>query len=64
MTASYDLSTPNGSVVTGDHDKTQLLAAHFSTKMTVADPERAPPAVPTLTMAALGNITITKEEML
>ena len=32
--------------------------------MSVADPERAPPAVPTLTKAALGNITITKEEVL
>ena len=42
----------------------QLLAAHFSTKMKVADPEHAPPAVPTLTKAVLGNITITKEEVL
>ena len=57
------LSTTDGSVVIHDRDKAQLLAAHFST-MSVADPERAPPAVPTLTKATLGNITITKEEVL
>ena len=37
---------------------------YFSTKMSIADPKRAIPAVLTLTKAALGNITTTKEEVL
>ena len=46
-----------------DQSKAQLLPAHFI-KVTVAHPECAAPAVPTLTKAALGNITITKEGVL
>ena len=38
------LSKPDGSLVTHDQNKAQLLAAHFSTKMTIVDPEHAPPA--------------------
>jgi len=58
------LTTSNGAVVTHDQDKAQMLAAHFSSKMTCPDPKRAPPTVPILTKAALGNITITTEEVL
>ncbi|KAG0720078.1 hypothetical protein GWK47_049231 [Chionoecetes opilio] len=58
------LTAPDGSVVTSHRGKAQVLAAHFSSKMTVPDPEREPPTVPVLTKAALGNITITTEEVL
>ena len=57
------LTTPDGSVVTRDQDKAQMLAAHFSSKMTCPDPKCAPPPVPVLTKATLGNITITTEEV-
>ncbi|KAG0717932.1 hypothetical protein GWK47_053432 [Chionoecetes opilio] len=56
------LTAPDGSVVTCHRGKAQVLAAHFSSKMTVPDPERELPTVPVLTKAALGNITITTEE--
>ncbi|KAG0718254.1 hypothetical protein GWK47_052787 [Chionoecetes opilio] len=58
------LTAPDGSVVTSHRGKAQVLAAHFSSKMTVPDPEREPPTVPVLTKASLGNITITTEEVL
>ncbi|KAG0720009.1 hypothetical protein GWK47_007011 [Chionoecetes opilio] len=52
------LTAPDGSVVTSHRGKPQVLAAHFSSKMTVPDPERESPAVPVLTKAILGNITV------
>ena len=58
------LTTTNGSIVTRDQDKAQVLAAHFSSKMACPDPTCAPPGVPILTKASLGNITITMEEVL
>lgn len=58
------LTTPDGSIVTRHQDKAQVLAAHFSSKMTVPDPECEPPPVPALTKATLGNIDITTKEVL
>ena len=40
------LNNTDGSVATNSKAKAQLLALHFSGKMTVPDPERAPPTVP------------------
>ena len=57
------LTTSDGSIVTRDQKKAQVLAAHFSSKMSVPDPGRATAVVPVLTKATLDNLTITKEEV-
>ncbi|MPC40494.1 hypothetical protein E2C01_034053 [Portunus trituberculatus] len=44
-------------------EKAEVLAAHFSGKMTVPDPRRFPPAVPRLTKETLDTITITSKEV-
>lgn len=57
------LTRPDGTVATRDRDKAQVLAAHFSSKMTVPDPERVPPIVPEQTKATLGKLTFTAEDV-
>ena len=57
------LTTPDGSVVVRDKDKAEILAAHFSTKMSVPDPSLPPPDVPSLTKASLECFTVTEEEV-
>ena len=57
------LIRPDGTVATQCSEKAEVLAAHFSEKMTVPDPGRPPPAVPRLTKATLDTIAITQEEV-
>lgn len=57
------LVRPDGSVAMRDKDKAELLAAHFSSKMSVPDPLRAPPKLPSLTRASLESLTVTTEEV-
>ncbi|KAG0724157.1 hypothetical protein GWK47_041233 [Chionoecetes opilio] len=56
------LNKADGSVATRSCEKAEVLAAHFSGKMTVSDPDRLPPAVARLTNATLDTITLTTEE--
>ena len=58
------LTTPSGGVVTRGRDKAELLASHFSDKMCVPHPTRAPPRIPLLTTVQLNHLSITKEEVL
>ena len=57
------LIRPDGSVAMRNRDKAELLAAHFSSKMSVPDPLRAPPKLPSLTRASLESLTVTSEEV-
>ncbi|KAG0722807.1 hypothetical protein GWK47_043877 [Chionoecetes opilio] len=56
------LNKADGSVATRSCEKAEVLAAHFSGKMTVSDPDRLPPAVARLTNATLDTITLTTED--
>lgn len=57
------LTRPDGTVATRDKEKAQLLATHFSAKMTVPDPKRKLPSIPVQTKATLGKLTITTQEV-
>ncbi|XP_050721117.1 uncharacterized protein LOC127000986 [Eriocheir sinensis] len=57
------LDRADGSVATRSNDKAEVLAAYFSGKMTVPDPERHPPAMAQLNTASLQFITITTEDV-
>ena len=57
------LTRPDGSVAVSNKDKAELLATHFSSKMTVPDPSHTPPKIPPLTKATLEILTVTEEEV-
>ncbi|XP_050706973.1 G-protein coupled receptor GRL101-like [Eriocheir sinensis] len=54
------LKTPAGGLAVKSQDKADLLATHFSSKMTVEEPDRQPPLLPRLGNFVLENLEITE----
>ena len=54
------LKTAAGELVTANQDKAELLAAHFSNKMTTEEPEREPPHLPRLCDRTLDNVVVSE----
>ena len=57
------LTAPDGGLAMRNRDKAQLLAAHFSKKMQVPEPERVPPLIPARTRATLDCLHIHQTEV-
>ena len=57
------LNNSDGSIATRSCEKAEVLASHFSRKMTVSDPGRLPPAVPRLTNATIEDVILSTEEV-
>ena len=57
------LDKPDGTVATSSKDKAELLASYFSGKMTVPDPDQAPPDLPPRTNSRLRTFTTTTAEV-
>lgn len=57
------LNKADGSIATRSWEKAEVLASHFSMKMTIPDPGRPSPALPHLTYATIEDIIISREEL-
>lgn len=57
------LTAPDGGLAMRNRDKAQLLAAHFSSKMQVPEPERTPPNIPARTRMTLDYLPIHQAEV-
>ena len=54
------LKLPAGDLATGGQEKADLLARHFSNKMTTDEPDRLPPVLPQLCETRLDNLVFTE----
>lgn len=55
------LNKADGSIATRDCEKAEVLASHFSQKMTVPDPGRLSPVVPRLINATVEDVILNTE---
>ena len=53
------LNKPDATVATGSREKAELLASHFSQKMSVEDPDRPTPILSRMTNSSLSTLNVT-----
>ena len=55
------LRKPDGDLAITSREKADLLACHFSQKMTTQEPDRQPPILPPLTASRLGSVIVSED---